>query len=61
MYVELQRLKDREFKRQVLDELTAGADREHVNLTPFVREYMEKLCEVHESLRGRLSADVATW
>jgi hypothetical protein len=61
MYVELQRLRDREFKRQVLDELAAGAEKQHVNLTPLVREYMEKLCEVHESLRGRLAGDVATW
>jgi hypothetical protein len=62
LFVELQRLKeDGKFKKTVLDELAAVADRGHVNLTPLVREYVEKLCEVHESMRGRISADVASW
>jgi hypothetical protein len=30
-------------------------------LTPWVSEYMEKLCTVHELLRARIAADVASW
>jgi hypothetical protein len=45
-----------------VNELKSRADRYgYVKLTPFVPEYMEKLCEVHESLRGRISTDVASW
>jgi hypothetical protein len=62
LLVEIPRLKeDRKFKKKVLDELAAVADKGHVNLTPLVREYVEKLCEVHESMRGWISADVASW
>ena len=61
LFVEVQRLKNREFKKSVLDELAVVADNGHVNSTPLVREYMEKLCEVHEALREQLSIDVATW
>ena len=43
-----------------VDELKSRADRYGcIELTPFVPEYMEKLCEVQESLRGRISTDVA--
>jgi hypothetical protein len=46
--------------KKVVEQLLAQVDDNgNVNLMPFVREYMEKLCEVHESMRGRISADVA--
>jgi hypothetical protein len=32
-----------------------------INLTPFVREYIEKLCEVHQSLRDLIATDVGNW
>jgi hypothetical protein len=45
-----------------VDELKSRADRYGcVEFTPFVPEYMEKLYEVHESLRGRISTHVAFW
>jgi hypothetical protein len=62
LFVEVQRLKeDPKFKKQALDELAAVAERGHVNLTPLVREYVERLCEVHKSLHSLISADVASW
>ena len=45
---------------RAVEELATRVDGNgNVNLTPFVREYMERLCEVHESMRSRISADVA--
>jgi hypothetical protein len=37
------------------------AHREHINLTPLVREYVEKLWEVHKFVHGEISGDVASW
>jgi hypothetical protein len=61
--VNVQCLKDnRKFKKGVVDELATKADRRgNTNLTPLMRESMERLCEVHKSLRGLISADVAAW
>ena len=63
LFVDVNRLAlDPLFDQGVLDALKRRADRSGcVELTPFVAEYMEKLCTVHEALRGRLSADVAKW
>jgi hypothetical protein len=63
LFVDVNRLAlDLLFDPGVLKKLKCGANRYGcVELTPFVPEYMEKLCTVHESLRGRLSADVALW
>jgi hypothetical protein len=46
-------------KKTVEQLLTKVDDNGNVNLMPFVREYMERLCEVHESMRSRISGDVA--
>jgi hypothetical protein len=32
-----------------------------VEVTPWVSEYMEKLCTIHEALRAQIAADVASW
>ncbi len=62
LYVDVQRLKENpKFKRTVLDELAAVAEGEHVTLTPLVREYVEKLWEVHKFVRGEIAGDVASW
>jgi hypothetical protein len=63
LFVDVHRLAlDPLFDPGVLKKLTDRANRDGlVELTPFVPEYMEKLCTVHESLRDRLSADVASW
>lgn len=62
LHVNVQRLGDSAFKKAVLNELKPRADRHGcVELTPFIPEYIEKLCEVHESLRGLISTDVASW
>jgi hypothetical protein len=62
LLVNIQCLEESEFKKQVLAELKPRADRYgYVELTPLVPEYMERLCEVHESLRGLISADVTSW
>jgi hypothetical protein len=62
LFVNVQRLETSEFKKKVLNELKPKADRYgHIELTPLVPEYVEKLCEVHESLRGLISTDVASW
>jgi hypothetical protein len=62
LFANVQRLEDGEFKKTVLDELRPRADRfGNVELTPFVPEYVEKLCEVHESLRGLISTHIAFW
>jgi hypothetical protein len=63
LFVGVQHLKeDWQFKKAVLPDLEPRADRHgYVNLTPFVREYIEKLCDLHESLRGRIAEDVASW
>jgi hypothetical protein len=62
LFVDVKRLaQDRRFKKTVLEELAARADQGHVNLTLLIREYVERLCTVHEFLRGRLSTDVASW
>jgi hypothetical protein len=45
--------------KKAIEQLLAQVDDNgNVNLMPFVREYMERLCEVHESMRSRISADV---
>jgi hypothetical protein len=62
LHVHVQRLDHSNFKKAVLHELKPRADRHGcVELTPFIPEYIEKLCEVHESLRGLISTDVASW
>jgi hypothetical protein len=63
LFVGIQRLKeDGKFKKTVLPDLEPRANRlGYVNLTPVVREYIEKLCGLHESLRGRIATDVASW
>jgi hypothetical protein len=63
LFVNVHRLAlDPLFDPGVLRELTCRATRkEWVEVTPFVPEYMEKLCAMHESLRGRLAGDVAAW
>jgi hypothetical protein len=54
--------KDQKFKKGVLGELEAKADRQgYVNLTPLVREYVEKICEIHEAVRSGIAAEVASW
>jgi hypothetical protein len=53
---------DGKFTPGILAELTAKANRDGIfDLTPLVPEYIEKLCEVHESLRGLISTDIASW
>ena len=61
--VNVQRLKEnRKFNKTAVNELATKADHHgNTNLTPLVREYMERLCEVHKSLRNLISADVASW
>jgi hypothetical protein len=63
LFVHVDRLMlDPLFDQGVLRKLRRDANRYGcVELTPWVSEYMEKLCAVHESLRARLAADVATW
>lgn len=66
LFVNLQRLKDdrnlNKEDKKIVDELATKVDRYgNINLTPMVREYMEKLCEVHQSLRDLISADIAFW
>jgi hypothetical protein len=63
LFVDVDRLVlDPLFDPGVLKKLKCQADRYGcVELTPWVPKYMEKLCTMHESLRGRLSADVALW
>ena len=63
LFVDVDRLAlDPLFNQGVLRQLTRQADRYGcVELTPWVSEYMEKLCTVHESLRARIAADVAAW
>jgi hypothetical protein len=63
LFVDVDRLAlDPLFDRGVLRKLKRKADRYGcVELTPWVSEYMEKLCTVHESLRARIAADVAAW
>jgi hypothetical protein len=62
LFIELQRLKeDRRCKKTVLNDLTAIAGKRHVDLTPLVREYVDKLCETHKSLRGLISANISSW
>ena len=46
-------------KKVIEQLLTQVDDNGNINLMPFVREYMERLCEVHESMRSRISTDVA--
>jgi hypothetical protein len=48
--------------QRTVEELLTKVDKYgNIDLMPFVREYMERLCEVHESLRSRISNDVADW
>ena len=63
LFVDVDRLAlDPLFDQGVLRKLKRQADRYGcVELTPWVSEYMEKLCTVHESLRARIAADVAAW
>jgi hypothetical protein len=63
LFIEIQRLKkDGKFKGEVLAELEAKVYRYGcINLTPLVPEYMEKLCKIHEAIRGRNAAEVAAW
>jgi hypothetical protein len=63
LFVDVNRLAlDPLFNPGVLEKLKHRANRDGcVELTPFVPAYMEKLCTVHEFLRGRLSADVVLW
>lgn len=63
LFVDVDRLAlDPQFDQRVLQQLKRQANRYGcVELTPWVAEYMEKLCAVHESLRARIAADVASW
>ena len=66
LFIDVQRLKeDPELKKneqKLFDQLESKANHNgHVNLTPLVREYMEKLWEVHQSMRGWMSADLSSW
>jgi hypothetical protein len=62
LFVSVQNVKEnRKFNKKVLDELAAVAEKGHVNLTRLVREYVEKLCEVHKFLRSLISDDIASW
>ena len=63
LFVDVDRLAlDPLFNQGVLKQLKREANRYGcVELTPWVSEYMEKLCTVHESLRARIAADVASW
>ena len=61
LFVEVERLElDPLFDQGCSRKLKCKADRNGcVESTPWVSEYIEKLCAVHESLRARLAADVA--
>jgi hypothetical protein len=62
LLVNVQHLERSEFKKTVLNELKPRAGRYgYIELTPFVPEYVEKLCEVHESLRGLIATNVVSW
>jgi hypothetical protein len=50
---------DEDFKATVLEELKSVGS--YVPLTPLVREYVERLCCVHESLRRETVTDVSRW
>jgi hypothetical protein len=63
LFLKVGRLKqDGKFTEEILAQLTAKANHDgSFDLTPLVPEYIEKLCEVHESLRRLISTDVASW
>ena len=66
LFVNVRRLREDRYlnrdDRQVVNQLAARVDRYgNINLTPLVREYMERLCELHKFLRGLISVDVASW
>jgi hypothetical protein len=62
LLLNVQRLEHSEFKKAILNELKPRADRYgYIDLTPLVPEYVEKLCEVHKSLRGLIATNVISW
>jgi hypothetical protein len=63
LFVDVDRLAlDPLFNQGVLKQLKRKANRYGcVELTPWVSEYVERLCTVHESLRAQIAADVASW
>ena len=69
LFAEPNRLKDKKTNKglkdkdkKVFEELATKADSNGmIDLTPFVCQYIEKLCEVHESLRGLIATDLEIW
>lgn len=51
---------DAKFKKSVLEELREMGD-DRVPVTPFVRQYVESICRVHEELRETISTDLSEW